>query len=1001
MLAALIAWLARDEAFVAPHEGGVPAEGDEPHGPREALVHEEPKPAPTNTAPDANTVPRPGPHDGDRPVPAHPTGALEGRVLDRKGDPVFGARVFAVHAPELGALFDVERAFASHRTVDAPLARELFGDVPVSTTTGSDGRFTFDALPPGRVRLAVVSPDHARFDRDDLLVAPKSTTRVGDIELVEGVRARLSTQIPTEKDPERNEPGRDLVLVERSTFADASLPPLAARACVVLGTGEAEGVLASTPLGPGVHELALFARGARTESMTLDAGKQNGEWAPVTLARGAKCVVALTPVDPRHAPRRVRALPRGSRPSVVPVDLRDDARVAAFDEKHGVAVLDRLESAVAYEVRSASGAQTWEERSPWNPPALLFPGEPFLQLPFRPDAALAGVLTTSESSAKLERLVLRVLGAAPEREYTLDDAPLGATSAAFELTGLRPAREDGAVLLEVRSAHHARTTFAATLVSGEKTTVDTRPLAPPARVRLRVVSASDGRPVAGARVTCRPLDRFALEDEDGPFESTTDEHGVAELSTFGLANSLVRFDAAGFALVERGFEPQFLARPSVEVPLPRAVRVRVRVVDGAGVPIPGARVERDPGPWSPTTRPAAIADTERAHAERWDLEREADADHAAWTDAHGVATFPRVAPGQHAFHVERHARILDGEWTSRDLPPTDDVAFDLVSVARVVCEGRLVEGDEPLAFAELSLSHAEDVRDLRPPDEPLPPGLDARTDAGGAFRFENVPPGEYRLAVRVPRQRWRHVETLHVPSAPKPFVLDVAANVVNGVVVDAQGTRAPFAVVEVQRASGVLPKNFRAGATTNFVAAYERVTECDGTGAFRITGLPSGEPLLLRARRGASSASKVVLVSAPATGGPTTCTLELEARGRVELAFDPRAARPSQSADDALPSDAFVLLVPGADVRGEPAFASVVPVGGQAAFAGLAPGAWTLYVVSTSTLSNSASARLRGLSTRLPPRLELDELLGDVSPESAVTVTIAADEAAHVELGAH
>ncbi|MBK7876476.1 MAG: carboxypeptidase regulatory-like domain-containing protein [Planctomycetes bacterium] len=431
------------------------------------------------------------------------------------------------------------------------------------------------------------------------------------------------------------------------------------------------------------------------------------------------------------------------------------------------------------------------------------------------------------------------------------------------------------------------------------------------------------------------------------------------------------------------------------------MRVRVRVVDGDGAPIAGARVERKDGTWSPTTRTAETGDPERAHAERWDLERPADGDRAAWTDANGIATFPRVAPGQHAFHVERHAPILDGEWTSRDVPPTERVEFDLVSVARVACAGRLVEGDEPIAFAEVSLSHAGEERDLRPEGAALPPGLDARTDASGAFRFENVPPGRYRLAARVPRQRWRHVETLRLTSAPKPVVIDVAASALRGVVVDATGARVPRAAIEIERLAGTLPRT--AAGPARHVGAYELAAETDEDGAFRLSGLVPGESLRVRARRGANAASKSFDVRVPERERPAVVALQLEPRGVVELAFDPRTTARSaadEREDLPLPDDAFVVLVPNAEAGGALAFVATVPAGGTGGFRAIAPGEWTLFLYSAQGLTSSATARSTRAVGGPPSRMDLAELLDGAQPETVLALKVAADEATHVDLGA-
>jgi hypothetical protein len=135
--------------------------------------------------PGASDVPPPADEPPARHTPEAPAGAesdaerlqaaraasVIGKLTDRAGDPIAGARIFVRHEPELGAPYDRARRFAAHLPLDLVQPEALACDAPRSAVSGAGGEFSLGGLPPGRLALLVVHPDWVPLARNDLLAA--------------------------------------------------------------------------------------------------------------------------------------------------------------------------------------------------------------------------------------------------------------------------------------------------------------------------------------------------------------------------------------------------------------------------------------------------------------------------------------------------------------------------------------------------------------------------------------------------------------------------------------------------------------------------------------------------------------------------------------------------------------------------------------------------------------------------------------------------------------
>ncbi|MBI5364338.1 MAG: carboxypeptidase regulatory-like domain-containing protein, partial [Planctomycetes bacterium] len=896
------------------------------------------------------------------------TGTLQGRILDPHGEPAANARVLVLHAPELGSAYDIERAFASHLPLDQPEPERLFCDRPSEHATDGNGHFQIGTLPPGRLRLLVLHPGAVRYERDDLLVVAGTNSDLGDLRLARGRRVRLQSERGLPFD------GKTVVTL-RSTFADLHLPALTAAASVELGRANARGELITAPLGPGRYEMLVACERMLPVALTIEADGRDPPRAAVR--QGVELRVHLSDVARGHTARFVRALPREREKSVVPFDLRADARVATVYEDTSTALLTGLQRDTLYELRSASVAQGWDDLSPWNPPIECFGNAERMRMLYLADARLTGTVTSTKQGVPLAGVALELAGGIPSKpRFLAQEDPRSETrdDGAFRLLGVRPRAGAPLQSLVVRGRNHGRAERPLALVPGD--TLDLEPIGLPVAPRVQVVvrDAKDGRAIVGARVTTRPLDALSSWIDDAPAEALTDSGGAATLPTWGLPNTRLRVDAAGYAPVERGFAPHADSTPLVRFDLARGTTVRVRVVDPSGAPIPGLRVGRRDGPWSPNQLVSdPRGDPRRVALGRWDREPRADGETSAWTGPDGVAVFPRIAPGKHAFHVERRPPLQAFEWTLRDVPSAEEFVVELASQRRVACAGRIVWDDKtPLAHAEIALVVTGNGRDLREPDEPLPPGLDARTGADGSFRFENLLPGGYQLVVRIPDQRWRYVEAFVLGEEPKPLRIVLLQRTVLGQVVDTTGAPAADAEIEVALPVADEVKNaspsFGSGVESQqrTFGGFGRLVTADGTGAFRLAGVRRGEALVVRARRGSTESSMLTtLFWSDKETFPPRVGLRLERRGEILLAVgDPNATSDAVGSSDML----VVLSSPLSEYGRE---ARIVRRSPGAHFPALAPGEWTVCAVPWPVVAAGKEREpivLFGDDATVPPR---------------------------------
>ena len=201
-------------------------------------------------------------------------------------------------------------------------------------------------------------------------------------------------------------------------------------------------------------------------------------------------------------------------------------------------------------------------------------------------------------------------------------------------------------------------------------------------------------------------------------------------------------------------------------------------------------------------------------------------------------------------------------------PPASTGTLVLTPGDRATLAGTLTEDGLPLSDARLFL--------VSDPDDPMASmsgfadAPSARTDATGAFRFEDVLPGEYTLLVDHDTRAMPHREPVTVDPGHRQLDLDLDVTIVSGVVRDASGDPVAGARVKLERVRGEgAPRQRRmvfvaaitttgGGGGVSVHASGEAVepVETDAEGRYELRGVPSGVKLCVAAEADERSPAK-------------------------------------------------------------------------------------------------------------------------------------------------
>lgn len=876
--------------------------------------------------------------------PAGSTSSLRGRVLDRAGKSVPGVPVLAAHAPDLGTPIRAEDFWISHLPLDVADPEAIGAETPARTTTDALGAFRFDAFEPGRVRLAVRSTRHAPLDRNDLRLGSGQDLDIGDLVLdapawIDGVLLDAGDR-PVRKAP----------VVLSDALAGSELPALAADRGVRLAETEVRGRFRAGPVTPGPQRLhALGHPDFEDVAIEVPDAGAGGEYL-ATVPEADRITGQVLVRGAASGGLVVRALPAETARGPVPFDVRADARRASV-QRNGAFEIEGLLQGTLYELRVGSDLDRFEDATVWSPPAFAAAGETGVRIRWGTAATIAFVPVDPGGAAVLGDCRVDFERALPARVV------LAGAEGPREIGNVRPTTSSPYVGLLLQSRGYGPIARTVEIAPGSKVDLGSLEMRAVPRLLVHVVDAATREPVRGARVTATETptgaDASGLEPE--PF--LTDVSGDARVACFAGAASRVRIEASEFASATRlgpfGFG---YGSPRLEVELVPGATARILVLDDNGDPIPGARVEWVEGDWTPPVRrngEPPVSCSERP-----------DPRTSRLTDAEGRVAFASLAPGRHAFYVQRRRpSFLDGEWTQRDLGSGEEQEIELRSRAPGSLDLRIVDGGLPLAGAPVCLLRAEDAARSSDPGEienVLPPGIDARLDARGRLVLEGLDaPAVDVLAVLVENQARRACFQVRLLAGRTPLTLDVAASAVTGTVLDAD--RTPVAGAEIffadeareaeLKSSGRRRTLLDGGASTLSALAIERpAARTDAEGRFRIVGLPLSLPFTLLARAAPGVARAAPGEETPSRIGRSESTLLRSGEGArdLEIKVAPAGAivvRP-RPGPDLGPCTLVATARFGAKASGTlPRIRRFYP-GRPELLYGLAPGTWELEIVS-------------------------------------------------------
>ncbi|MBK8980399.1 MAG: carboxypeptidase regulatory-like domain-containing protein [Planctomycetes bacterium] len=774
---------------------------------------------------------------------------LCGRLVDVGGGPRAG----------------VELTFGPRRD-DAigPLSlAERDGAGELRATTAADGRFRFaiDAASPGQLEL--VRAANLLFTSSESRRLQVSRLR-GDVDLGDltvAAAAAIAGRVVDERGAPVTAAG-----VRVNPAIGGSWRPGTELAV------DADGRFELLGLQPGTQRVAAACPGyvPATVAVELAAGERRDD-VVVTLARGAS--VAGTIVDDLGRPlegARVAAY-RARRLSADVSAENLDPSEAVTTDGNGYFVLSGLEGETVT-------LRAWADGHVGATRAEVAVGTADVRLELERYGLVTGVLVDTALNPLAGSEVTAAVTTAPQpdagRFADLDRLRrVSATTAAdgtFRLDGVPP----GAVALAARGAGHlpveGRTVqlVAGQVVSNVRLVAETG-----AGLAVQVL-APDGTPVSGATVEV-----FARRDErpapgDGPIRVATRSVRSAPGGGFVLddgrgerlgsgrtdAEGRVRIGGlpAGTAIVRASHAELAPPRPQ-QVQLPRtgvaeavltlraAGFLDVRAFDADGEPLAAARF---------AVRPAPALQSEPTTAR---------------TDDVGVARVGPLLVGAYEVQLllpEQPLSLGDGMSFAvagglGDAQPIGAVvAVDVRAgeTARVVLKRPVLTTLHGVVRDALGPAAGIDVK-LRPADAmPFASAGAAKSDATGAYRIEELPPGVYELSYSRPDDLVPHRTTLEIAAGTPELLHDLllGGGVVTLRVVDAaSGQPVPRARVSLRTAEpgggqamrtsvvmiGVAAGAGDAGAGFSSLTMGDgrREVETDADGAVRIEGVPAGQ----------------------------------------------------------------------------------------------------------------------------------------------------------------
>ncbi len=780
---------------------------------------------------------------------------VTGRVVDERGQGVPAARVWITTSEFWARIpLDLEMEALPSRWLKIERA-----------DCDAEGRFAFEDLKPGRLRLAARGARFAPAYREDLETLRDHDVTLGDVALAPGVAVAGEVLGPDGKPA----PGVR-VLIAADCLARGGGIEVPGRG-VPAGATDAQGRFRVDELAPGPFHLLFLAEGlalAELAGRTERAGEVQDGFV-VRLDHGVEISGRIS-AEAGALPAELRVVARRAVKEESEAEGGDvegsaaPADAAEFEARPRIALVAadgtfRVAGLRAGETYRLSVGQ--KRGDAWKPAGSTGSREERapaagVEIVYKPETAILARVVDDATGQPLEDLVVwagtgRFRALRDEKNEVQRAFPLGAVR--YGELRVQPNSKPGWLRISAPGYQDYERKDLRLAAAVELDVGEVR-LKPERRIVVTVVDAA-GDPVDKARVIVTTENAERLRDwsrmpatqdlwgETSVRYGRTGPDGVVTLSSFPGKSVLVQVSARGFVPSEA--LPLTLAKDSdhaLTLKLGRGASVLVRVRDGAGRAVPGVPV----GHRLPRTSEAGGED---------------QYDENVSSDARGESRFEALEAGVHAFRIQQEdgesswweqdggAETREEPWQEVTLSSAAEVVLSLVAPPRGTLLGVVREGGRPLEGALVKLVPYVEGRDSGWTwgGNGMDP-FSSTTDHRGEYRIENRRAGEYVALVHHPERRM--ASEFRLVLGPGEQVQDFALdqNAIEGRVTDPEGRPLAGVSIGIARAeagiqmepphSMVLSEDDRGNPNVEWRQARgDREAKTDAQGRYVLRGL--------------------------------------------------------------------------------------------------------------------------------------------------------------------
>ncbi|MBL8804600.1 MAG: carboxypeptidase regulatory-like domain-containing protein [Planctomycetes bacterium] len=895
----------------------------------------------------------------------NPATKLTGVVMSSAGAPVEGA---LVSARPSGGGFEFELPLELGDGGARAAGRRS------EATTDAQGRFELSGLRPGQQSLEVRAPRFARLQTRDVRAVEGVATDVGTLVLELG---GVLTGVVVDR---RGAPVAEARVLQLLESLGGGLMIVGGAPGVELARSGVDGSFRIDTLPAGPFRLRVTHEAHPDQATSGEVASPGQVLAPVSIVLDDGFTIA----------GRVVGLPASAGEHLVRASPKREGAgaIADFDFDLGAGVggesrSGKLRADGSFEIRGlrenqlyvlglrksarpGSGEFDFGQRLSSRVEARA--GERGVELQYRPESTIVAQVIDAATRKPIEELELSA-GVGFAMPVAADGRgrkswPEGRIRAA----NLRPRRAEDRATLKLEAVGYRtyeRNDIA--LREGEVVDLGVIELQAAPMVVVQVLDDATGAPLEGASVTLRvtpeasergafvartiSIEASAGEEPDFDFggESTrvarTDAEGLARLSSFEGKRCSVLASHARFA---PSTSAEFVGTPDAS---PLTLRLRkgggalVKLIDAAGAPVAGARIERRAagdaealGPFGPAGSSSEV------------------------TDAAGVARFERLAPGVHEFRpapsgggvmmggdIAVFAGMSESEesaWGSVEVREAEFSELTLRAPLKVLVSGVVSEAGEPLVGASVSLDRRPADGAPRMPRLPFGGGPRAKTDSRGAYELKDVAPGDYILTVE---HRSRAMPTeLDVVVLERDTRRDVALSIatIEGRVLDSDGRALAGVRVRVERADEEGgPRAVFSIALGSTDGGVESIGEfggpesvkTDSDGRYALRGVSTGVKLEVHAEAKGLQPARSEAFELSENELKSGVNLKLEQAGSAEVSVFRADGTPAQMV--------IVTATPEGEIaKSAERKTEFIQESGKALLDGLAPGTWRIAV---------------------------------------------------------